>query len=287
MKHFLLPILFVFLLWQPVLGQDDLLNELDDALPEENFKVESTFKGTRLINGHSVETRKKGVLEFIIMHRFGDINSGFDELYGLDQSNIRFGLEYGVTDRLFLGLGRSSFEKTFDFFLKYRVLHQKEGGFPFSVTSFNSMTIETLELSTEPKDFSDKLAFNVQLLIARKLSESISLQLMPGLVHYNTISATEVNNDILSMGMGGRVKVSKRVSVNMEYYYQFNRLFDDSYNALALGVDIETGGHVFQLHITNSRAMIEKGFITETTGDFFDGDIRLGFNISRAFQLKK
>jgi hypothetical protein len=283
-KLFLLLLLFMI----PVLmakGQDDLLEELQKEEPVGEEEISSTFKGTRLINGHSVETRKKGVLEFIISHRFGDINTGFDDLYGLDESNIRFGLEYGLTDRLYLGLGRSSFEKTFDTFVKYRILQQRKDVMPVSVTSFTSMTIETLELSNESKDFSDKLAFNVQLLIARKISDRISLQIMPTYIHFNTIESTELNNDLFAGGIGGRIKISRRVTFNAEYYYQFDQLLENSFNALAFGVDIETGGHVFQLHITNSRAMIEKGFISETTGDFFEGDIRFGFNISRAFQL--
>lgn len=268
-------------------GQEDLLEELQQEEPSVEEEVASTFKGTRLINGHSVETRKKGVLEFIISHRFGDVNTGFDDLYGLDESNIRFGLEYGLTDKLYLGIGRSSFEKTFDTFVKYRILQQKHGAIPVSVTSFTSMTIETLELSNESKDFSDKLAFNMQLLVARKLSDRVSLQIMPTYIHFNTIDAAELNNDIFAGGIGGRIKLSKRVTFNAEYYYQFDQLREDSFNAVAIGVDIETGGHVFQLHFTNSRAMIEKGFIAETTGDFFNGDIRFGFNISRAFQLTK
>jgi hypothetical protein len=268
-------------------AQDDLLEELEQIAPDWDENVESTFKGTRLINGQSVETRKQGVLEFVINHRFGNLNSGAYEFFGLDEANIRLALEYGITDRLYIGLGRSSFEKTFDGFYKYRLLQQKTSGAPLSITWFNSMTIETFKRVDDEREFIDRLTYTFQPLLARKFSPAVSLQLMPTYVHYNTITATENGNDLFSCGVGGRVKISKRVTINAEYYYQFNRLFDDSHNALAIGFDIETGGHVFQLLFTNSRAMVEKGFIHETTGDFFDGDIRFGFNISRAFQLKK
>lgn len=278
----------VFLLVLSARAQDGLLEDLEEMnLQDTTHIVSSAFKGTRLINGHSVETREKGVLEFVISHRFGNINSGAYDFFGLDQSNIRLALEYGITDRLYAGLGRSSFEKTFDGFLKYRFVQQQRGQrtVPVSVTGFTSVTIETLRLEGRERDFADKLAFTYQVLVGSKVSERISLQLMPSYVHFNTIAEEELTNGLFALGAGGRLKLTKRLTLNAEYYYRFDEFRPDTYNALAIGVDIETGGHVFQLHVTNSRAMIEKGFIAETTGDFFDGDIRFGFNITRAFQL--
>lgn len=270
-------------------AQDDLLDLLDEQTPEETYLVEATFKGTRILNGHSIETRRKNNLDFLISHRFGKLNSGAYELFGLDQSNVRIGFDYGVTDRFNIGIGRNSFEKTFDGYLKYRLLRQSTGAnaMPVSITLFTSGSIKTLR---EPPfedmiNFNDRLAYTNQVLIARKFNSNISLQLMPTYVHFNTIKPNQSNNDIYALGAGGRFKLSQRISVNAEYYHQFNRLQPGTTNVIGIGFDIETGGHVFQLHFTNSRSMIEKGFITEVDNDFFAGDIHFGFNISRTFQL--
>lgn len=270
----------------------DLGDILDQQTSDTTLLVASTFNGTRLLNGHSVETRKEGVLEFLISHRFGRINSGFEQLFGLDDSNIRFGLEYAINDRLTMAFGRSSFEKTFDVYGKYRLLQQKTGQnpFPFGLTVFGSATQKTIK-DYEPDDkpsFSDRLTYAGQLLIARKFSPSLSVQLAPTFVHFNTVPESVDPNDIISIGIGTRVKISKRVSLNGEYFYNVNPFESVNVkNSLAFGVDIETGGHIFQLILTNSVSMIEKGFLAETGGDFFKGDIHFGFNISRAFQIKK
>lgn len=263
----------------------DLLDEIANEPVPTSYV--STFKGTRLINGHSVETRSAGVLEFVISHRFGEVSGGFYELFGLDDSNIRFGLEYGVTDRFYVGLGRSSFEKVFDGFMKYRLVRQTRQATPVSVTLFTSATVKTLRQPELELDFADKLVYTSQVMVARKFSDKFSLQVMPTWIHYNLIDSDDEHNEVFAIGTGGRFRVSRRVSINAEYYYQIQRLSPDSYNSIAIGVDIETGGHVFQIQLTNSRQMIEKGFIAETDNNFFKGDIHLGFNITRAFQLKK
>lgn len=270
-------------------AQDDLLDVLNDEMDAQTTTVEAIFKGTRLINGHSVETRDKNNLDFIISHRFGRLNGGAYQFFGLDQSNVRLGFDYGLTDNINLGIGRSSYEKTFDAYFKYAVLHQKTGenAFPFSATILSSLAIKTLR---EPQfgdfTFSEKLAFTHQVLLARKFSPALSMQLMPTFIHFNNIYPDDVNNDVIAMGIGGRMKLNSRVSLNMEYYYQMQQKNPDYRNVIAIGFDIETGGHVFQLQLTNAQSMIEKGFLAETTGDFFNGDIHFGFNISRTFQLK-
>ena len=261
------------------------MNLLETQTPEPVHFTAATFKGSRLINGHTVETRKRGALEFIIGHRFGRLNSGAYEFFGLDGANIRLGLEYGVTDFLNVGVGRNSFEKTYDGFLKAKLLRQSSGArwFPVSVVAFSSVAIRTLK-SEEPLDLTDRLFYTHQLLIARKWSDLFSLQLMPTVVHRNQIQASEGNNDRYALGVGGRIKLTSRVAINGEYYYQIDVPENDpGFNSVAIGFDIETGGHVFQLHLTNSRAIIEKGFITETTGNFLEGDIHFGFNVSRVF----
>ncbi len=289
MKTYLL-ILFLIASAIELTAQDDLMALLEKELEPAINYTEATFKGTRLINGHSIETRKKGVLDFIIGHRFGRINSGAYEFFGLDQSNVRIGFDYGLTNRLNIGIGRNSFEKTYDSFLKYKLMKQQSGSrqLPVSIVAFSSIAIKTLRTNdpATETDFISSLTYTYQIIIARKFSPSFSFQLLPSLVHRNAVLPDLEGNDIYALGAGGRVKLTKRLSLNAEYYYQFNRIANSLIqNSFALGVDIETGGHVFQLQLTNSRAMIEKGFITETTGNFFRGDIHFGFNISRTFQL--
>lgn len=270
----------------------DLLGILEYEAPEAKNYVSSTFKGTRILNGHSVENRKKGTLEFIISHRFGRINLGVDELFGLDQSNIRFAFEHALTDNLMLGVGRSSFEKTYDGFFKYKLIRQSMGknSFPATISLFGSAAYKTIkDYDPDDKpDFSDRLYYTSQVLIGSKLSSGVSIQLSPTYIHNNTVRIDADPHDIFALGFGNRIKLSNRVTLNAEYYYTFNPLESlDTKNSLAFGIDIETGGHVFQLIFSNSITMIEKGFITETTGGFFDGDIHFGFNISRAFQTGK
>ncbi|NEW80013.1 MAG: hypothetical protein GZ086_11440 [Gelidibacter sp.] len=287
-------LILVFLIL--VLSNNLYSQTVDEILEQEaltnSSAVTGTFNGTRIMNGHSIETRQKGVLEFLIQHRFGRINSGSYELYGLDQSNIRFGLEYALTNDFAIALGRSSFEKTYDSYVKYRLLKQKTGdkSVPISITLFASAAEKTLKdyLPGEKPSFSDRLAFTGQVLFARKFNPHFSLQITPTLIHYNTVPSSIDPKDIFAVEIGTKVKLSKHISIDGEYYYSVNSFESiNTKNSMALGIDIETGGHVFQLIFTNSRSMIEKGFISETTGDFFKGDIHFGFNISRDFYLIK
>src|SRR5690606_18638132 len=268
-------------------GQDDLLKQLEQNPREVAGKVAGTFKATRLINGHSIETREKGNLDFIISHRFGRLNAGAYSLFGLDDSSIRLGLDYAVTDHLTLGLGRNSLSKVYDGFLKYKLLEQQKGdrSIPVSVVWVSNMSVTTLRRPELPINFQRKLGFTHQLLIARKFDESLSLQFSPSLVHRNLVPLRAENNNIYALGIGGRYKITPRTSLNVEYFYSLGEQVDNTYNALAIGFDIETGGHVFQLHLTNAQAMTETGFIPSTGGDFFGGDIHFGFNISRSFQV--
>lgn len=264
---------------------------LDDELKKDNKPdyVTATFKATRLSNGHSVETLAGGVLDVRISHRFGYLSTGIEELFGLDQATNRLALEYGITNRLMVGIGRSSYQKEVDGFAKYKLIRQATNGSPITLTMFSSAMVNTTSYSdpTRVNYFSSRMSFVVQGLIARKFSESISLQLMPSMVHYNLAPTPNMNNNIYAMGIGGRLKLTKRVSLNTEYYYQLpSTQYEGTTNSLALGFDIETGGHVFQLYFTNSTGLNERAFITETTGDFFKGDIRFGFHISRVFTLK-
>ena len=263
-------------------SQDDLMDLLDDE-PEEPVITTATFKGGRLINGHTVETRARKQLEFLISHRFGRVNAGGDELFGLDDAFIRLGLEYGVLDRLSIGIGRSSVDKTFDGYAKWKLISQSST-VPLSVVYFTSAAYKSLKNQEGFDTYASKMAYVHQLLLARKFSPSFSFQFMPSVVHRNRVGESQGENDLYALGAGGRMKISKRVSFNAEYYYRLNAPDNDNlFNSVAVGFDIETGGHVFQLHFTNSRGMIERAFIADTNGYFWDGDVHFGFNISRVF----
>jgi hypothetical protein len=294
-RDIIFPTIFTLFLLIPytVSGQDDLLDILNkDAAPEINFTT-ATFKSTRVMNGHSIERMPAGQLDFRISHRFGTINSGAYEFFGLDQSNVHFGLEYGILDWLMVGIGRGTYEKTFDGFVKFTLLRQSSGArvMPVSVSFLSTMAATSVKWSDTSRTnyFSSRLSYVHQVLIARKINQSFSVQLAPTYVHRNMVFTELDPNDLFAIGAGGRMKLTKRISLNAEYYYMINPktiMSTEIYNPLSIGVDIETGGHVFQLFFTNSLAMIEKGFIGETTGSWAKGDIHFGFNISRVFTFK-
>jgi hypothetical protein len=277
-----------------IFAQDDLMSILNDNNPKEINYTTATFKSTRIMNGHSIERMPPGQLDVRISHRFGTLNSGAYNFFGLDQSNIHLSLEYGISKWLMIGIGRGSYEKTFDGFAKFSVLRQSTGAkeMPVSLSVVTSAALKSIKFpdQTRTNYFTSRMAYVAQILVARKISAGLSIQLMPSYVHRNLV-ATELDpNDIYAIGAGARLKITKRISLNGEYYYVANPktyLSQQIYNPLSLGFDIETGGHVFQLFFTNSLGMIEKAFIGETTTTWTKGGIHFGFNISRVFTLKK
>ncbi|GAB3582766.1 DUF5777 family beta-barrel protein [Hymenobacter daeguensis] len=279
----------------PAQAQTDLLNDLEKQTTDSTKRevVTATFKGTHIINAQSIETPGHGTLAFLIQHRFGTLNSGAYEFFGLDQAVLRLSFEYGLTDRLAVGVGRSSQEKTFDGFLKYKALQQTMGArpMPVSVTLFASSAITTLKFNqvanVPERSTASRLDYAYQVLIARKFSPSLSVQLMPTLVHRNYVPLAGMQNDVYSIGAGLRQKLTKRIALTADYFYLLPGYAADTYyNALGVGVDIETGGHVFQLHFTNSKGMTEKFFVPQTDGNFFNGDIYFGFTVARNFTVK-
>jgi hypothetical protein len=271
-------------------AQEDLMKELEEMEANEPEFTIATFKGTRVVNGHSIETRKFGELELIITHRFGRLNSGAVNFWGLDEAYIRIGLEYGITDRLGIGVGRNSFNDIFDGYFKYKLVRQGEGLSPVTVTAFASTGVQTYPTKHEDSTlrFFDRATYTYQLLVARKISEKLSLQLSPGLVHSNRVDQTFMKNDQYFLGIAGRYKLTRSLALNAEYYYRHDpHPQTPYYNSIGIGLDIETGGHVFQLIFSNTQGMIERTFINESEGDFFKGDINFGFNITRTFQLRR
>jgi hypothetical protein len=271
-------------------AQESLLDLLPDEEPTVDFAT-AGFKTTRIINGHSFEMNSEGVLDFKISHRFGRLNGGAYELFGLDAASIRIGLDYGVTPWLNVGVGRSSVGKMYDGFMKVKFLRQQTGkrNIPISMLWVSDMAISSLRNTNSDLDpylNSHRLFYTHQLIVGRKFTEGFSLQVMPSLVHRNLVLTRAESNDVLVLGVGGRLKLSKRVALNVEYYYALPNQLDARYtNSLSVGFDIETGGHVFQLHFTNSTGMVENAFMTETTGDWLNGDIHFGFNVSRVFTV--
>jgi hypothetical protein len=293
MRQLLLAFL-IFLIPSGIFAQDDLMKMINqDSTKDINYTT-ATFKSTRIMNGHSIERMLPGQLDVRISHRFGTLNSGGYNFWGLDQSNIHLSLEYGIFKWLMVGVGRGSYQKTFDGFAKFSILRQSSGAkvMPVSVSLFSSAAINSLKWTdpTRPNYFSSRLSYVGQILIARKISEGLSLQLTPSYVHRNLVPTELDPNDLFALGAGGRLKLTKRISLNAEYYYVANpkqNMSTQIYNPLSVGFDIETGGHVFQLFFTNSLGMIEKAFIGETTGQWKNGGVHFGFNISRVFTLKK
>ena len=289
-------ILIVFILsYGSAMAQDDLLKMLDNESTGPLYAT-ATFKSTRVINGQSVETIAKKHLDFRISHRFGALNSGFSNLWGLDESRIRIGLEYGVTDRLMIGAGRSSYQKTYDYFAKYKLLRQSNRWFePVSIAVFAGAYTNTMPTSPDMKFYNnlERQMYVGQVLIARKFNDRVSIQLSPTFLHRNKTESQIDENDVFGTGIGGRFKLSKRTSFNAEYFYTVKKIGtayvrDPQYkDCLSLGFDIETGGHVFQLHLSNSRGMIENQFIGATTESWGKGDIFYGFNISRVFSFDR
>jgi opacity protein-like surface antigen len=290
MKYILLILFSAFLAGATAQDIDELLEESVGGNTE---YATATFKSTRIINGHSIERMPEGQLDFRIAHRFGELNTGAYNLWGLDQANIHFSLEYGITDWLMVGIGRGTYEKTYDGFVKLSLLRQSKGdrNMPVSVSWFSSIAINSLRWTgTGSLDFWYRVSYVNQLLLARKFNERFSLAINPTFIHRNMVETELDPNDTWAVGTGARFKLTKRFSLNAEYYYAIPPLNDyrsaKVYNPLSIGVDIETGGHVFNIMLTNSLAMIEKGFIGETTGDWGNGGIHLGFTISRVFALK-
>lgn len=292
MKH-LYTILFTVLLmpFGNVTGQD-LLALLDEESEKVTLYETGTFKSVRLINGYTSETAGKNDLVFSISHRFGTVNGGAYELWGLDQSTIRLGFEYGVSDRFSIGIGRSSYEKTFDGFIKYKLLQQSSGAraMPITLTWLSGTTVKSKKWPNNGKEypFSARLYYVHELFIARKFTNKFSAQVVPAIVHRNMVQSSINQNTVISIGSGLNYTVNNWLSVSGEYFHLLpGNTADNFMNPLSLGIEIESGGgHVFHINVSNSHGLTEKLFISETTGEWHEGEIAIGFNIIRIFHLK-
>ncbi|MBU3714093.1 MAG: hypothetical protein FGM46_04010 [Ferruginibacter sp.] len=306
MRSFLFKTLLIFIFiatFQSLKAQEtDLLSLVDSNQQAQKVFVNNAFKSSRVINGHSIEFIGKGILDVRILHRFGTLNSGAVNLFGLDQASMRMGLDYGVNKDLTVGIGRSTELKEFDGFVKYRLIQQSTGSkksSPVSVVWVSGMTLKTApwEVPDRKNFFSSRVGYYHQVIVGRKFSENFSAQIAPTLVHLNLVKGINYTNDIFAVGFGARYKLSKRVAFVVDYHQLINPnafkdddeggsdQFNTLKNALSIGFDIETGGHVFQLHFSNSTGMNEKAFISNTTSTWGKGQIRFGFNLSRVFTV--
>ena len=283
-------LIIAFSLYTSVYAQDDLLNSFGEE--ETTNYATSSFKASRIVLGQSIKNPAKANLDFVVQHQFGTINGGVYELWGLDQSITRLGFEYGLTDWLALAVGRSSYNKTFDGSSKIKILRQSSGqkNMPIALSYFVGIYVNSLKWEYPERDnlFSSRLSYAHQLLIARKFSESFTLQLSPTVVHRNLVETSEEEHTVLAVAPGARFKLTKWMSINAEYFYLLpGHTADNFYNSFSVGLDMQTGGHVFQFYITNSQGMQEPYFVAETRGQWGKGDLRFSFNIHRNFVLKK
>jgi len=292
MPNPLRPILLLLLLSSltRVQAQDDLLGLLGEDSPKKEY-VKAAFKSSRVINAHSMEFINPGTMDFRILHRFGNIDQGLKNFFGLDQASMRMGFDFGLRPNLMAGIGRSTFKKEVDGFIKYAPIRQSTGpgSSPVTVALVAGMTVDGLPWADPSREnyFTSRLAYYFSAIIGRKFSDAFTLQLTPTMVHKNLVQLQTDANDIMGLGLGGRLKLNKRMALTWDYTYVLNELPTGYQNPLSVGLDIETGGHVFQLHVSNSAGMNERAFITETTGQWGKGEVRMGFNLSRMFQLKK
>jgi hypothetical protein len=269
--------------------------DLDDLLQGDTTKLKhyalNAFKSTRVINGHSIEMLGEGVLDVRIMHRFGTVESGINNLFGLDNASMRTGFDYGINKNLTIGIGRSTFNKELDGFVKYRLAHQHTGykPMPVSIIGVLGTTLRTINIpgGSGINAFSDKLGYYYQLIVGRKFNTNFSVQLSPTFVHQNLVLLPSTYNDVMALGIGTRYKVTRRVAVLLDAYPILYGRTANMHTPLSIGVDIETGGHVFQLHFSNSTGMNEKAFIAQTFNELAPQQYRFGFNLSRVFAVKK
>lgn len=279
-------------------AQDDLLNTLKEEAKPETVYTFATFKGTRVVNLQSPELPGKGVLQFMILHRFGAFNDNFFyNFMGLDNAQVRLALDYSVFNWLSVGVAHSGIHKTYEGFLKYRLVRQSTGkkNFPFSIVGFSSLIYSAERAAPDQPIYEgDRFNYVHELVLARKFTPGFSAEIVPSLVHFNLVDSIRQNNDVFALGIGARQKLTPMTAISIEYIHQFNPnnfLDNGSYkpyaDALSVGFVIETGGHVFQLFLSNAIGVSEPYVFAQNTGRWENGNIHLGFNISRVFTIQK
>lgn len=282
MKHLLTIFLCLPLI---IYSQDDLLDEIDTDSTGTEYAT-AAFKGLKIVNFESTKLVAEREFTLIVSHRFGSVKNGIDTFFGLDDAVTRLNFVYGISEGINIGVSRSSFLKVYDVTLKYRLLRQKENGSPFTIVGYNAILINTaLDKENLPlMEFKHRLGYTAQLLISRKIDTNFTMELAPTFFHDNYVNVDTQDNSQFAVGIGGRYKLGKRWSINADYGLHLNRADNSPFkNPLSIGFDLETGGHVFQMHFTNAQSMNTNGFLGQGSGDWSDGDFYFGFNLSRTF----
>ena len=276
----------LFLLFTVLLfSQEDLLSEIDTAT-EKPLYASAVFKGLKVINFESTKLVAKGGFNFIVSHRFGTVKNGFQNLFGLDEAVTHLNFVYGLSEHINISASRSSNQKIYEVATKFRLVNQQAGKMPFTVVGYTSVLANTaLDSDNLPKlEFKHRLSYVAQLLVSRKMNKNLSLILSPTFFHDNYLIDDFQDNSQYGVGFGGRYKLGKRWSLNTEYGVHLNRSENSLYkNPFSVGVDLETGGHVFQLLFTNSQSMNTNGVFGTSTGDWGESDVYFGFNLARSF----
>lgn len=268
-----------------VFSQDELLSEIDTVIEEPTY-ASAVFKGLKVINFESTKLVAKKGFNFIVSHRFGTVKNGFQNLFGLDEAVTHLNFVYGLSDNINISASRSSNQKIYEVATKFRLVNQQAGKTPLTVVGYTSVLANTsLDTDNLPKlEFKHRLSYVAQLLVSRKMNNNLSLILSPTFFHDNYLNDDFQENSQYGVGFGGRYKLGKRWSLNMEYGVHLNRSENSLYkNPFSIGVDLETGGHVFQLLFTNSQSMNTNGVFGTSTGEWGESDVYFGFNLARSF----
>jgi hypothetical protein len=268
-----------------VFSQDELLSEIDTVIEEPTYES-AVFKGLKVINFESTKLVAKKGFNFIVSHRFGTVKNGFQNLFGLDEAVTHLNFVYGLSDNINISASRSSNQKIYEVATKFRLVNQLAGKIPFTVVGYTSVLANTsLDTDNLPKlEFKHRLSYVAQLLVSRKMNNNLSLILSPTFFHDNYLTDDFQENSQYGVGFGGRYKLGKRWSLNTEYGVHLNRSENSLYkNPFSIGVDLETGGHVFQLLFTNSQSMNTNGVFGTSTGEWGESDVYFGFNLARSF----
>jgi hypothetical protein len=278
-------VLAALLMCSSAYAQDDLLKEIDTTWATSS--TGNAFKGLQICSMQSTKTAAKKEFYAVVSHRFGDLQHGLDNFFGLDNALTKIGVIYGLTDWLSVAGSRHTYNKTYELAAKYRLALQKEGGSPVTIVGYNTWDINSeLEKELYPNlKAADRFAFSTQLLISRKFSEAISAEIAPVYVHKNLYEPLYEEKDQFLVAAGGRCKITKRMSINLEYAARVNTPESTTLykNPLTVGLDIETGGHVFQLVFSNSQPMNDVSYYTNAAGNWGKGSAYFGFNMYRVF----
>ncbi len=263
----------------------------DDTKKEEQSDkkpAKPAFESAQLMDLQSVLVPTAKTFEFNIQHRFGTVENGISDVYGMyGTANIRLGFSYTPMKNLSVGFGYTKFKHQLDLNLKYSILRQrKDWSIPVSVTYFGNTAMDTRENDNIEKDV-HRLSFYHELSIATRLNSKISLQVTPSFTHYNAVDSL-YKNDMIAVAIAGRYKFSPQGSIMISYVQQLTNHSDPNFTlrpGFTIGYEVATSGHAFQIFFTNFQGILPQENISYNTYDFFKGEFLIGFNITRLWNF--